>query len=497
MKKEAMKKILFLLLILGIYSCQDSEITEVTQKTITEKQSESDFLVFRTKGELQSSIQTLKRLKDSQVKDFATTRAAISVPIPDSFQSLLESNREKCLSKLTATQLDTIKKDPDQLEFCLSDSVIADYEFAQLLNANRMIQVEGIVYRYFPNCVAYTKARNAKALKNLPEQLKPAEKESELRISSDSDEIITIIRNKYKEEEATTETNHSKGDYDGDGLQLGNGVIIPLDNIRDVDYNSNGDGGWLHKMWNGIWGRNVLAIKKINGHKRLRLGFYDQHYIVYANIGAKLKMQKKVCGIWWNCKADEMRIGWSAIEMKTTFSKPFIKILKPELSMQPNIINNNDIYPPFIRSGFPFKNEDQVLLHLPLVSYDLKTKDINSFLQHGIQEALKKAKERVTDINNPSGKFGIYSADDNVFYAVCGSDEKSKQNTRTFEHKFYRQNFPGSIKIGISYGGGDIKVTELEINKGVNVKLGRGIVYGAIKYRGKWFAARITKEDVE
>jgi len=35
MKKEAMKKILFLLLILGIYSCQDSEITEVTQKTIT------------------------------------------------------------------------------------------------------------------------------------------------------------------------------------------------------------------------------------------------------------------------------------------------------------------------------------------------------------------------------------------------------------------------------------------------------------------------------
>ena len=72
-----MKKILFLLLILGIYSCQDSEITEVTQKTITEKQSESDFLVFRTKRELQSSIQTLKRLKDSQVKDFATTRAAI------------------------------------------------------------------------------------------------------------------------------------------------------------------------------------------------------------------------------------------------------------------------------------------------------------------------------------------------------------------------------------------------------------------------------------
>lgn len=494
---KSIKKILLLLLILGVYSCQDNEIAEVTQKTITEKQNESDFLVFGTRGELQNSILSLKRIAGSQVKDFATTRAAISVPIPENFHSLLESNKERCLSKLTVAQLDSVKNDPDQLEFCLSDSVIADYEFAQLLNADRMIQVEGKIYRYFPNCVAYTDARNAQALKELPLQLKPAETESELRIGANSEGTITIIRNKYKEEEATTETNHSKGYYDGDGLQLGNGVIIPLDNIRDVDYNSNGDGGWLHKMWNGIWGRNVLAIKKINGHKRLRLGFYDQHYIVYANIGAKLKMQKKVCGIWWNCKADEMRIGWSAIEMKTTFSKPFIKILKPEFSMQPNIINNNDIYPPYIRSGFPFKDEDQVLLHLPFVSYDLKTKDINSFLQHGIQEALKKARERVTDINNPSGKFGIYSADDNVFYAVCGSDEISEQNTRTFEHKFYRQNIPGSIKIGISYGGGGIQLTEIEIDKGVNVKLGRGIVYGAIKYRGKWFAARITKEDVE
>lgn len=231
---KSIKKILLLLLILGVYSCQDNEIAEVTQKTITEKQNESDFLVFGTRGELQNSILSLKRIAGSQVKDFATTRAAISVPIPENFHSLLESNKERCLSKLTVAQLDSVKNDPDQLEFCLSDSVIADYEFAQLLNADRMIQVEGKIYRYFPNCVAYTDARNAQALKELPLQLKPAETESELRIGANSEGTITIIRNKYKEEEATTETNHSKGYYDGDGLQLGNGVIIPLDNIRDL-----------------------------------------------------------------------------------------------------------------------------------------------------------------------------------------------------------------------------------------------------------------------
>lgn len=486
MKKEAMKKILFLLLILGIYSCQDSEITEVTQKTITEKQSESDFLVFRTKGELQSSIQTLKRLKDSQVKDFATTRAAISVPIPDSFQSLLESNREKCLSKLTAAQLDIIKKDPDQLEFCLSDSVIADYEFAQLLNADRIIQVEGLVYRYLPNCVAYTKVENVKALKNLPEQLKPAEKESELRISSDSDEIITIIRNKYKEEEATEEVKTSGEE----GLRLKNGVLIPSGNIREVNYKTNGDGGWLHKAWNGIWGRNVLAIKKINDHKRLRLGFYDQNYILYANIGTTLKMQKKVFGIWWNCNADEMRLGWSAIELKTTFKNPFSEYVKDL-----NKTNDDEKYPTFMEHNFPFDDEKEVLLHLPFVSYDLTVKDINALLKLGIKKALNSGCKELGEFIARNHRVGLYSASENVVYTISGADEKTKQKTRTFDNKFYSKWFPGTFLIGITYNG-KINLSNFYFNEEGTPKLGRGIVYGAVKYRGKWFGARIIKDEI-
>lgn len=485
MKKEAMKKILFLLLILGIYSCQDSEITEVTQKTITEKQSESDFLVFRTKGELQSSIQTLKRLKDSQVKDFATTRAAISVPIPDGFQSLLESNRLKCLSKLTPAQLDSVKNDPDQLEFCLSDSVIADYEFAQLLNANRMIQVEGYVYRYFPDCVAYTKVSNAKALKNLPEQFKPAEKESELRISEDSDETIIIIRHKYRQEEATTETSEGK-----EGLKLKNGVIIPSGNIREVNYKTNGDGGWLHKMWNGIWGKNVLAIKKFNGHKRLRLGFYDQNYILYANIGTTLKMQKKVCGIWWNCKADEMCLGWSAIELKTTFKNPFKQYLKDM-----HETNGDEDYPTFMTHNFPFSNEKEILLHLPFISYDLKVKDINSLLKQAIKQAINKGYNGLEELVRMYHKVGIYSPSENVVYSISASDEQSWKNVRTCDRKFYSKWFPGTFMIGITYNG-KINVKGFQFNEEGEPRLGRGIVYGAVKFRGKWLAARIIKDEI-
>lgn len=485
MKKRSIKKILLLLLILGVYSCQDNEIAEVIQKTITEKQNESDFLVFSTRGELQNSILSLKRIAGSQVKDFATTRAAISVPIPENFHSLLESNKERCLSKLTVAQLDSVKNDPDQLEFCLSDSVIADYEFAQLLNADRMIQVEGKIYRYFPNCVAYTDARNAQALKELPLQLKPAETESELRIGANSEGTITIIRNKYEQEEAKAESPEKKGD-----LKLKNGVIIPSENIREVNYKTSGDGGWLHKLWNGLWGKNVLAIKKFNGHKRLRLGFYDQNYILYANIGTTLKMQKKVCGIWWNCKADEMRLGWSAIELKTTFKSPFKKYLE-----NMDGIKDDEGYPTFMAHDFPFNNEKEVLLHIPFVSYDLKVKDINSLLKQGIKQAMKKGYNTLEELVRIYHKVGIYSSSENVVYSVSGPDEQSSYNVRTFDKKFYSKWFPGTFRIGITYNG-KINIKDFQCNDDGEPRLGRGIVYGAVKYKGSWLAARITKDEI-
>lgn len=93
----------------------------------------------------------------------------------------------------------------------------------------------------------------------------------------------------------------------GEGISLKNGVYIPASSIRDVNYYGRGDGNWFHRTWNGIWGRNVVAINKFSKRRKLTMNFYDQNYIIYANIGTNLRMQKKVCGIWWNIKAQEIR----------------------------------------------------------------------------------------------------------------------------------------------------------------------------------------------
>lgn len=79
----------------------------------------------------------------------------------EAFVSLVEANRQKVIASLTPIQLDSIANDEEELEFCPSDSVIADIQFAQLLNADREIQVGQTVYKYVPNGVAYTDVSHA------------------------------------------------------------------------------------------------------------------------------------------------------------------------------------------------------------------------------------------------------------------------------------------------------------------------------------------------
>lgn len=83
------------------------------------------------------------------------------------FESLVEANRRKVMNSLTPEQLDTIHNDEEDLEFYPSDSVIADIRFAQLLNADREIQVGDTAYKYLENGIAFTPAKNASELQDI------------------------------------------------------------------------------------------------------------------------------------------------------------------------------------------------------------------------------------------------------------------------------------------------------------------------------------------
>jgi len=329
-KIRIMKHLFFILLGSFILcSCQDrnfeSEVSSVpsSQQNV---QDSSAFLVFSSKDELAETISNMK-----SGKNFSFTKAAKATANKLAnfssenikFVSLLEANKSKIMKKLSPLQIDSINKDEDDLEFCMSDSIIADYEFAQLLNASREIQVNDTVYKYYENGVAFTGHLNAAQLKDIDSEVSkfPVSYKTIGQTYSLKGNV-KFIPFAYAEIEDNENKPLTSEVSNRESITLKNGITIPANDIRDVDYESKGDGGWLHRVWNGLWGKNVLAIKKFNKHKRLRLGFFDQNYIIYANIGVTMKMQKKVCGIWWNCKADEIRVGWSAIELKYTFSSP-------------------------------------------------------------------------------------------------------------------------------------------------------------------------------
>lgn len=491
-----MKKIFILLLsILALCSCQDDKLTDFEDKEISstsEEIEDTPFLTFSSKQELNEAIDLIKEGFSPEVARIRGTRAISASPKQMSFESLLEANKRRCFASLTPAQLDSIKNDKDGLEYCMSDSIIADYEFAQMLNSYREIQVGDSVYRFFENGVAYTDKHNAPKLRC------PKVEQDVQNMTTDLinvgphpipiDTNMYFIPHNYKAEEAPLYVDNR------DPIQLKNGIVIPKEDIRDVDFDSKGDGGWIHYAWGRIWGKNILAIKKFRRHYRMRLGVYDQSYIVYANIGVEMKMQKKRCGLWWNCKAQEIRLGWTAVELSHSMPKTFKSIIYPD--MAPKEILKQP-YPDLIkRKNYPFTNEERILFHVPIADYDFTVKDANKLFMSGIKYLAENGNQFIRGkVRNP-GSNGIYAVDEKMVYIVTGPDEVSKSNARTFEKVFLSRFLIKEFEFNFGYGG-FFKLNSIKIKlDDIKTKLGRCSIYGAVKFDDQWLGARITKKDL-
>lgn len=427
----------------------------------------------------------------------------------EAFVSLVESNRQKVMASLTPIQLDSIANDDEDLEFCPADSVIADIQFAQLLNAEREIQVGQTVYKYVPNGVAYTDASHVSELRNIESvtstiQVTPENEGCPMRVAGNVDfRPVQYQVVQFEDQEidggggggytgggSSSENSSSSGSTTGssssDGITLSNGKTIPLNDIRDINYYDQGDGNWIHRTWTNIWGRNVVAIKKFNDKKKLTMNFYDQNYIVYANIGTHLKMQKKVCGIWWNIKAEEMVQGWETVTVKYDIPQP----------IQPNTFTYPGMTTPTVttRHPFPFSNENILIFHIPFVDYDFTTKDLNKAFKTAAQKVFNAASSWAKKEGQSADKIGLTCFNNKEAYIIHGPFSKGVKNQKSMESKFYAKWFPGECQFQFSIGS-SVNLKNIKFSTNDGVELYRGIVFGAIKYDGKWLAARITKNS--
>ena len=512
-----MKKFIVLLLGMTILTaCQDNVI-----------QPEQESLIAENPQKVQEGMQRIVAASPEEIEQLITqmedgvqpaSRAVSSVTLSNNeeeFVSLIEANRQKVMSSLTPLQLDSIANDEEELEFCPADSVIADIQFAQLLNADREIQVGQTVYKYVPNGVAYTDVSHAADLKTIEAvtsniQVTPENEGQPMRVTSNvdfrpvqyqlvqfEDQLVDGGGGGYtgggtsgggSSSGGSSSGGNTTGSSSSTGIKLSNGYTIPTSDIRDINYYDKGDGNWLHRTWTGIWGRNVVAIKKFNSKKKLTMNFYDQNYIIYANIGTKLKMQKKVCGIWWNIKAEEMVQGWETVTIKYTMPEPTIpKFVNP--------YNNKNEIPQYAWNPFPYGKDNVLLLTIPYINYEFTTSDLNKAFNAGLNFAWNKAAGIVKGlINNDKSRAGLMAFNNKDTYVIYGPYSEGHSKKKSVETKFFAKWFPGTYEFGFSLGS-SIKISKVSFSGNDGVELYRGVVFGAIKYDGKWLGARITKNS--
>lgn len=275
-KKNIIMKNLFILL-LGIFiflSCTDTDILNDAPTKQLQSPSENEDvlprLVFSSNSELKDVINQLKDgISLTNLHTRAITTEQLSTTSESRFRSLLVVNKEKCLAKLSIVQLDSIRNDEEQLEYCPEDSVIADMQFAQLVNASREIQVGETVYKYLDNGVAYTQAENVKELNGIEKKAQfitvdPQSEPKEIALTDN----VKFVAMPYKQVVTEEETSVATTRAIGESLALKNGVNIPASSIRDVNYYEKGDGNWFNRTWNGLWGRNIVAINKFSSKRQ-------------------------------------------------------------------------------------------------------------------------------------------------------------------------------------------------------------------------------------
>lgn len=486
-----------------LYSCSNDVISVSEETSSNGKTADNNpdvRLVFSSRDDLANVIsglnsgKTLEELSGYEVYSNVATRSS------SKFVSLKDDIENKILSQFSNTRSTITDEDGEQLEACVNDSIIADDGFSAVLNPKREIQMNDTIYKYYANGVAYTTSTHVDELDTIDKKV------NEIDLSSSNGNTILLTENisftpiNYKQVEIGNEENDEETatrsvTLSGQPLKLANGITINSDDIRDLNYDDKGDGGWLHNAWCDIWGRNIVAYKKFSSKRRMRMNFYEQDYMIYKNIGSKVNMHKKSWGIWWNTKAQEIRHGYSALELIHSFSTETIN------NMPNNPIDNKPAstyifkhdYPIMLTRNFPFADQTEILFHVPFTDYNATTKNINDLYYTLLK--IGKANLGLANIIEKKHIESIFSTSAKKVYILFGSYEAPAiYNKKDDEMKFYAQWFPYGLIL--KFGGSNgTNFKGVSFDKCVKTSLGRGSVYAAVKYDGKWRACRILKDQ--
>ena len=461
------------------YSCNNDDLSDVNREnTFTHASpNPSTRLKFDSPNEIENLIKQMEETDGNLKMTKATS----------DFLSLNDYLKKITLDTLSPDELAIIEK--EGLVFEPEDEIIADPYFCELLNSKREIEVDGQIYKYVKDGIFRCDAADAELLNEIDE--------GNLQIPNGIYEEFTTIKGSLefvsRDFSTTTETAQTKaqsGSSRGD-LKLKDGTIINQSDIRDMKYDTKkGDAGWLQKKMSSAFGKNTVVEVNYDKRHRMKLRMYEQNYGIYKAIGMTVRMQKRRLRIWWRTKAEEFRLGWKNLELSHKFGSnpiPLIPVTDKYTGKESLRI------PEYITTTFPFSNTETVLFTIPFGSYkDITTGDVNKLFNSAMNLVASRLKQEFKNISQ-----GAYSTDIRpekaIVYTLIPQQEKIERNTGREVVHFYFEPFAGEFKIGISINSntGVPSIKKIKMQPDGNGDIHRGEVYAAVKYDGKWKAARV------
>lgn len=269
------------------------------------------------------------------------------------------------------------------------------------------------------------------------------------------------------------------------------GINIPSYDIRRVSFvNGKGedDSNWLDKFGACLFGSNIVAVNHFDDRHRMRLNMYAQDYIFFHSVGMKVRMQKRVLGIWWRKKAEEFRYGWSNIECMYTFKNPAPLI--PDTN--PHVLSKSQGY----------KRDSGVdLFYVPSSQYNTKSGYIEDVLNEGmadIEDIIREWGDYKTGFdNNAQSIYTIMTDEDGMHVLVVyPQGEEVAYNTGKEKVVWGYDWFRGRYTFSTLFETGwEFKSLDLTPNKEIEILRGR--IYAAVKYNGKWKACIIETKTTK
>jgi len=201
------------------------------------------------------------------------------------------------------------------------DSLVQDPYFASMLNPQGEIEVENTVYKVTGYGTFMSAPEYKPEVDDLVDKLNNGILTLDDVVINDGESFFKILGKPIRLYDTYGAINDQKDDkinvqdypvtYSSTYQYRPDADAWIYDGIPTIQY---GGKTWFGKLFESIRGRDEVYTDNFESTRRVRVTFYNSSWVVYSSVGISVQMQKKNWIGWSGTEANELRLGWDAME---------------------------------------------------------------------------------------------------------------------------------------------------------------------------------------